>query len=89
MNGSDSNSFPLEARKNKETIFPHITPLFSEPGCECELPERKYLRICLHRWQIGFYSSAIEIPPQAYPEMSVATSIPAVTLAEKTSNKRV
>lgn len=30
MNGSDSNSFPLEARKNMGTIFPHIAPLFSE-----------------------------------------------------------
>jgi hypothetical protein len=31
QNGSDSNSFPLEARKNKGTIFPNIAPLFSEP----------------------------------------------------------
>jgi ATP-dependent Lon protease len=31
MNGSDSNSFPLEARKNKGATFSNITPLFSEP----------------------------------------------------------
>ena len=31
MNGSDSNSFPLEARKNKGAIFSNIAPLFSEP----------------------------------------------------------
>ncbi len=31
MNGSDSNSFPLEARKNKGAILANITPLFSEP----------------------------------------------------------
>jgi len=31
MNGSDSNSFPLEARKNKGTILRNMTPLFSEP----------------------------------------------------------
>jgi len=28
MNGSDSNSFPLEARKNKEAILENMTPLF-------------------------------------------------------------
>jgi len=31
MNGSDSNSFPLEARKNKGTILENMAPLFSEP----------------------------------------------------------
>jgi len=31
MNGSDSNSFPLEARKNKGVILENMTPLFSEP----------------------------------------------------------
>jgi len=30
MNGSDSNSFPLEARKNKGAILENMTPLFSE-----------------------------------------------------------
>jgi len=36
MNGSDSNSFPLEARtpgsENKGVILENMTPLFSEPG---------------------------------------------------------
>src|SRR6516165_9020633 len=31
MNGSDSNSFPLEAHKNEGTIFSNIAPSFSEP----------------------------------------------------------
>ena len=31
MNGSDSNSFPLEARKNKGAILENMDPLFSEP----------------------------------------------------------
>jgi len=31
MNGSDSNSFPLEARKNKGAILENRTHLFSEP----------------------------------------------------------
>lgn len=31
MNGSDSNSFPLEARKNKRARFENMAPLFSEP----------------------------------------------------------
>jgi hypothetical protein len=31
MNGSDSNSFPLEARKNKWAIFSNMAHLFSEP----------------------------------------------------------
>jgi len=31
MNGSDSDSFSLEARKNKEVILENMTPLFSEP----------------------------------------------------------
>ena len=31
MNGSDSNSFPLEARKNEGAILENITPSFSEP----------------------------------------------------------
>ena len=39
INGSDSNSFPLEARKNTGAIFSNIAPVFSEPMCE--LRERK------------------------------------------------
>jgi len=31
MNGSDLNSFPLEARKNKRAIFSNMALLFSEP----------------------------------------------------------
>ena len=31
MNGSDLNSFPLEARKNKRVILENMALLFSEP----------------------------------------------------------
>ena len=32
MNGSDLNSFPLEARKNERAILENMALLFSEPG---------------------------------------------------------